>query len=263
MKKKTKCFNSISTISKIIVIFLVSFNSFLYGQDSSETLTDIDGNVYRTVKIGNQWWMAENLKVTHYRNGDPIPNVKKSTWTYPEPFVMNSTWTGLSIGAYCVYDNNKKLIATYGLLYNWYALKDDRNIAPEGWHVPTLEDWIILIHYLGGDSTILGSERQPPVTYDIVGGKMKETGTEHWNSPNIGATNESGFSALSGGGRDTHDGQFRDLGKCATFWSATDSCPFPVCSLAWNVSLYSGVSIITRSENNPIAYGYSVRLIKD
>ena len=93
---------------KIVVIFMAIFTSFLCGQDTTGTLTDIDGNVYRTVKIGSQWWMAENLKVTHYRNGDPISNIKKSFWRPGEPLGINSTWTGMSIGAYCVYNNDKK-----------------------------------------------------------------------------------------------------------------------------------------------------------
>lgn len=90
------------------------------------TVTDIDGNVYQTIKIGNQWWMAKNLKVTHYRNGEAIPNITN-----------DSEWINLSTGAYCAYNNDNGNIATYGLLYNWYTVVDSRNIAPSGWHVPT------------------------------------------------------------------------------------------------------------------------------
>jgi uncharacterized protein (TIGR02145 family) len=85
------------------------------------TVTDIDGNVYQTVKIGDQWWMADNLKVTHYRNGEPIPNVTDG-----------STWNSLDSGAYCNYDNDTGNVTTYGRLYNWYAVDDSRSIAPEG-----------------------------------------------------------------------------------------------------------------------------------
>lgn len=98
----------------------------LNGGGSTGTVTDVDGNVYNTIQIGNQWWMAENLKVTHYRNGEAIPNV-----------TSDSEWSNLTTGAYCSYDNNNSFIETYGLLYNWYAVDDARDLAPEGWHIPT------------------------------------------------------------------------------------------------------------------------------
>jgi uncharacterized protein (TIGR02145 family) len=101
-------------------------------------VTDIDGNVYQTVTIGAQVWMAENLKVTHYRNGDPIPNVTDT-----------AAWEGLSTGAYCEYDNDINNVATYGRLYNWYAVDDSRGLAPEGWHVPSDDEWKQLEMYLG------------------------------------------------------------------------------------------------------------------
>jgi uncharacterized protein (TIGR02145 family) len=135
---------------------------------------DIDGNEYHTVIIGGQEWMVENLRVTPYRNGDPIPNVSDTT-----------SWRALTTGAYCSYDNDPSCSAMYGNLYNWYAVNDFRQIAPEGWHVPTYEEWIVLETHLGGDT--------------IAGGKLKESGTEHWRAPNVGGTNESGFSALPGG----------------------------------------------------------------
>jgi uncharacterized protein (TIGR02145 family) len=100
----------------------------------TSTLTDIDSNVYKTVKIGNQWWMAENLKVTHYNDGTPIPNV-------------TDKWGDLSTGSYCAYNNNDSNIEIYGLLYNWYAVDDD-SIAPAGWHVPTNAEWTELENYL-------------------------------------------------------------------------------------------------------------------
>jgi len=148
------------------------------------TVTDIDGNVYKTVKIGDQWWMAENLKVRHYRNGDPIPHE-----------INNVEWIMLTTGAYCYYDNDSSHAADYGALYNWYTVSDFRNIAPEGWHVPTDEEWKELEMALGisqeyADSTEWRGTNE--------GGKLKETGTTHWNSPNEGATNESGFTARAG-----------------------------------------------------------------
>ena len=125
----------------------------------TSTVTDIDGNVYQTVTIGTQEWMAENLKVTHYRNGDPIQLVTD-----------DSSWSNLSTGAYCDYDNDGDNVAVYGRLYNWFAVNDSRAIAPAGWHVATAADWQTLIDILGGDA--------------VAGGKMKEAGTAHWLAPN-------------------------------------------------------------------------------
>ena len=144
-------------------------------------MTDQEGNVYRTIQIGNQLWMAENLKTTKYRNLDPIPNVTD-----------NTAWNSLTTGAWCYLGNNSSNDCPYGKLYNWYAANDTRQICPSGWHIPTSSDINILVSYLGGAS--------------IAGGKMKSTGSDYWQSPNIGATNESGFSALSGGYR--IDGSF-------------------------------------------------------
>ncbi len=129
------------------------------------TVTDIEGYEYKTVKIGEQWWMAENLKVKHYRNGDTISTGHS-----------NQEWPNLSTGAYAVYDNNDSNANTYGYLYSWYAVNDSRNIAPEGWHIPTDEEWQTLVEYLGGSS--------------VAGGKLKEEGTDHWQSPNLGASGQ-------------------------------------------------------------------------
>ncbi|MBT5269507.1 MAG: hypothetical protein HOL70_08685, partial [Candidatus Marinimicrobia bacterium] len=119
-------------------IIVLVFTSFLVDC-TKETVTDIDGNVYETVKIGDQIWMAENLKVTHYRDGSAITQVTD-----------NTAWSNLSTEAYCIYDNNaSNEVDTYGALYNWYAVSDGRNIAPEGWHVPTDAEWKELEMYLG------------------------------------------------------------------------------------------------------------------
>jgi len=163
---------------------------------TAPTLIDIDGNTYQTIIIGTQVWMAENLKVTHYRNGNAIPKV-----------TGYSIWDSLTTGAYCEYNNDTNNVAVYGRLYNSYAIKDSRNMAPAGWHVPTDAEWQTLVDYLGGDL--------------VAGGKMKETGTVHWLSPNTGATNESGFCALPGGSRG-HPGVFYDLGIYAYVWSSSE-----------------------------------------
>jgi len=128
-----------------------------------DSVVDIDGNFYHAVAIGTQVWMAENLRTTKYRDGSPIPNVTDS-----------SVWILTTEGAYCNYNNDTTHSNTYGRLYNWYAVIDTRNIAPEGWHVPTQDEWNTLVQFLGGGA--------------VAGGKLKETGTAHWNSPNRGAT---------------------------------------------------------------------------
>ena len=213
------------------------------GTDSTGTVMDFDGNVYQTIKIGNQWWMAENLKVTHYRNGVPIPNVTD-----------NTAWYNLTTGAYCDYGNNVSNVATYGRLYNWYAVADARNIAPVGWHVPSDAEWKQLEMYLGmsqADADATGWRGTDE------GGKLKETGTSHWVSPNTGATNESGFSALPGGYRYT-DGTFNSMGYTAYFWSSTENYSLH----AWYRGLNYGYSKVYRISNHKPP-GFSVRCVRD
>ncbi|MBN2165605.1 MAG: fibrobacter succinogenes major paralogous domain-containing protein [Marinilabiliaceae bacterium] len=195
------------------------------------TMTDQDGNVYKTVTIGTQTWMAENLRTTKYNDDKAIPNVTDG-----------EELSGLTTGAYCNYNNttSEDTIATYGRLYNWYAVNTGK-LAPEGWHIPTDAEWSTLTNYLGGIS--------------IAGGKLKETGTTHWNSPNEGATNETGFTALPSG---TFDGTFFNIGYYCYWWSATEQGTF----YAWNRSMgydYSGVSGSYYFRN----YVFSVRCVRD
>jgi uncharacterized protein (TIGR02145 family) len=171
-----------------------------------QTITDIDGNTYFTIEVGDQCWMAQNLKVTHYSNGDPIPEVTD-----------NGEWAGLSTGACCAYVNDESNATVYGRLYNWDAVIDARNIAPEGWHVPTDEEWKQMEMYLGmsqADADALNWRGTDE------GGKLKEFGIAHWDSPNTGATNESGFTALPAGYRSAYGG-YNDMGSDARFWSTT------------------------------------------
>ncbi len=196
------------------------------------SLTDIDGNSYRTVKIGDQWWMADNLNVKHYRNGDPIPNV-----------IGDDAWITTTEGAYCFYNDNSNYAGMFGALYNWYAVSDERKIAPEGWHVPTDEEWNTLINYLGGEN--------------VAGGKMKEEGNGYWKSPNTGASNESGFSALAGGARYAA-GFFGDMTRYAYYWSSTEvSSPI---HYAWVRILNYDNSIVSHTST---AKSSSIRCIKD
>ncbi len=146
------------------------------------TVTDIDGNVYQTIGIGSQYWTAENLKTTRFNDGTPIPLVTD-----------NSTWEFLVAPGYCWYNNDEAASKeVYGALYNWYVVVSSK-LPPEGWHVSTDAEWTILETFLGG---ITGA-----------GGKLKETGTDHWLTPNTGATDETGFTALPGGIR-AKDGSY-------------------------------------------------------
>jgi uncharacterized protein (TIGR02145 family) len=209
---------------------IADVDSFGYTGYETGTMTDIDGNTYQTVKIGNQWWIAQNLKTTHYRNGEAILNV-----------IDGGTWAGLSTGAQCAYGNNEGNVEIYGRLYNWYAVNDGRNIAPSGWHVLSDEEWQTLIDYLGGSG--------------VAGGKMKTT--TGWNSPNTGATNSSGFSALPGGLRNGN-GDFLDMSYFAHFWSSSE------CSSnnAWDRDLsYGNESVV--HDNYGKDCGFSVRCVKD
>ena len=156
---------------------------------------DNDGNLYGVVKIGSQVWMAANLKTTTYNDGTAIPNVTDAT-----------TWAALTTGAQCDYDNTPANTTTYGKLYNWYAVNTAK-LCPKGWHVPSDADWSTLSTTLGGDATSSGA--------------LKETGTTHWSSPNTGATNTSGFTALPGGYRD-HDGSSIFVGNYSGLWSSTE-----------------------------------------
>jgi uncharacterized protein (TIGR02145 family) len=208
------------------------------------TVTDMDGNTYKTIKIGTQWWMAENLEVIHYQNGDTIPNVTSDT-----------EWTNLLTGAYCHYDNSEANVTTYGRLYNWYAINDSRGIAPKGWHVPSDKEWKQLEMFFG---------MSPSAANDIghrgtdEGGKLKETGYAHWLNPNTDATNTSGFFALPGGYRSGYDGNYGSMGGNAMFWSATKLS----INDAWARYLCYNDSEVYRFKNYK-PYGFSVRLVRD
>jgi uncharacterized protein (TIGR02145 family) len=202
------------------------------------SITDIDGNVYTTVIIGTQELMAENLRVTHYRNGEPIPNVTD-----------NSQWDGLTTGAYCWYNNDESTYGNiYGGLYNWFTVVDSRNLCPMGWHIPSDDEWTTLTTFLGGES--------------VAGGKMKETGTIHWNSPNTDATNESGFTGLPSGFRN-YFGDFNNNGSEGTWWSSTGYGS----NYAWTRNLYSSSGHVGRAYGFDYGLskemGFSVRCVRD
>lgn len=197
------------------------------------TMTDQDGNAYKTIVIGTQEWMAENLKASHYRNGNLIPVVTN-----------NGTWAGLTSGATCWFNNDSaNYHCPYGKLYNWYAAVDARNICPTGWHVPNDAEWTTLVNYLGGES--------------IAGGKMKSVGTQYWFSPNAAADNSSGFSAIQGGRRD-YDGTFVLFVSRNHFWSAS---PNPIGGAWYRFQGYD-VGKIFRDYKLGM-HGFSVRCLKN
>jgi len=220
-------------------------NPLSHSTSETGTMTDQDGNIYKTVKIGDQWWMAENLKVTQYRNGDQIPNITDGT-----------EWMNLRTGAYCAWENDSIYSSVYGYLYNWYAVDDSRNIAPNGWHVPTDDEWKTLEKYLGMSQ--FGVDREGWQRGTNEGGKLKEAGTIHWESPNTGATNESGFSALPSGWRLRYEGTFFYLGYNANFWTSTESDALS----AWYRFLTYKDSYVYRWDCSK-PYGYSIRLVMD
>jgi uncharacterized protein (TIGR02145 family) len=210
--------------------------ALLTSESQAQAVTDYDGNVYDTVHIGTQIWTVPNLKVTHYRNGDPIPNVTDS-----------AIWYNLTSGAYCNYDNDTNNAADYGRLYNWYAVQDPRGIAPLGWHVPTFEDWDTLQIFLG---------------YDLIaGGKLKEIGTAHWMSPNTGASDEYDFTALPGGQRadSIYSGTFSEITQQGYWWSSSEmdtTYPWGV-NISYNSEGFTNWAASTRKS------GFSIRLISD
>jgi uncharacterized protein (TIGR02145 family) len=209
---------------------VVSFITLAY----TYSVIDFDSNIYHAVAIGTQVWTVENLKVTHYRNGDLIPNITD-----------RSQWESLISGAYCNYENDPGYVDTYGRLYNWYAIDDPRNIAPDGWHIPGKSEWQTLIDFLGGAES--------------AGIKMMEPGEEHWHwsmsNPPL-PTNESGFLALPGGRR-MHYGNYESHGDYTAFWSATAYGS----DAAWKCELvFEGANCDYQSDKR---IGFSVRLIRD
>ena len=219
------------------------------------TLIDIDGNSYKTVKIGNKIWMAENLKVTHYRNGDEIPTGHS-----------NDDWYDLSTGAYAVWGNNKSNVDAYGYLYNWNAVNDSRNIAPEGWHVPTDDEYKEMEMYLGM------SQKEAYTTSwrgENEGSKLASRADLWKDDPGPGPLEKdskfgtSGFNALPGGGRDNTSGIFHDMGNFGYFWTSNQhTSPHYGDGDAWHREVFHWKSSIYRGWSNK-GNGYSVRCVMD
>jgi uncharacterized protein (TIGR02145 family) len=194
-------------------------------------VNDIDGNTYKTIKIGSQIWFAENLKTTRYNDNTTIPII-----------TGDSEWSSLSSPGYCWYNNDASMYkSTYGALYNWYTVST-RKLCPIGWHVPTRAQWSSMADYLGGETAVRD--------------KIKEAGNAHWILPDAGATNESGFTALPGGSR--INGVFGNIGTVGVWWSSTtDDAGNALCLELDDDILYLIEGASTKNQ------GFSVRCIKD
>lgn len=200
-----------------------------------DTVYDTEGNVYKTVIIGTQEWMAENLRTTKFNDGTPITLTSS-----------NNDWH-IKTPSYCWYDNDIANKNKYGALYNWYAVNTGK-LAPNGWHVATDQEWTILIDFLDGDL--------------VAGGILKKTGTAFWKYPNLGATNLYGFSALPGGYR-TYNGEFLYKGGTGYWWTSSLNEEYPNLN-AWSRSIISTGTRTGRGEDGyGMQYGFSVRCVRD
>jgi uncharacterized protein (TIGR02145 family) len=216
--------------------FATNINGTGYGNTISfttidSTVADADNNNYRIVQIGSQVWMVENLNTTKFNDGTSIPLIAD-----------DNAWSGLSTPGYCWYSNDPTNKIPYRALYNWFTANTGK-LAPVGWHIPSVDDWNVLTDFLGGQA--------------IAGGKLKETGTVHWASPNTGATNSTGFTALPGGNRDAIGG-FYFLNNIGYFWSSTENDNFTAGYFALDSSEPTSIlGFIDKRE------GYSVRCIRN
>lgn len=212
----------------ICTVILLVFIPACEKNPEKAGLTDIDGNEYKTVVIGTQVWMAENLRTTRLNDGTEIPLVESDT-----------AWSNLKTPGYCWYGNYEAFfnLNPYGALYNFHAVKSGK-LCPVGWHVPSWDEWYILKNFLG---------------FETAGGKMKETGTRDWLSPNTGATNESGFNALPGGFRNAYYKDFQRFRVSGFFWFSGGSDAMRA-DYQWVDLIHTSLS-----QND----GVSVRCVKD
>jgi uncharacterized protein (TIGR02145 family) len=223
-------------IFTVMTALAVSVSLFAQQGKIGAEIKDIEGNLYKTITIGTQQWMAENLKVSKYSDGTTIPNITDTT-----------QWQNNTTGAWSYYSNDAANNAKYGKLYNWYAVSKtsngNKNVCPTGWHVPTDPEWTVLTDYLGGQS--------------VAGGKMKEVDTTSWDSPNTDATNTSLFTGLPGGYRGT-DVSYYAIGYYGNWWSSTEDSTYS----AWYRILYYTNGSAGRDGNGK-GYGLSVRCLRD
>jgi uncharacterized protein (TIGR02145 family) len=230
MKRTYRIWISTLTVLGIVIILT---NSCKKADDTTTGVIDKDGNVYKTVTIGSQVWLTENLKTTKFQNGELIGTTTTSTSNISSENTPEYQWPSAG---------NESNVSTYGRLYTWYAVNDNRKICPAGWHVPDNIEFSTLMSNLGGD--------------DIAGKKLKETGTTHWANPNTDATNESGFTALPGGYRG-YEGTYNFVGYTGYFWSSAEVDV----NNAWYRGLYYNGAYDHNLSNSKKA-GFAVRCIK-
>jgi uncharacterized protein (TIGR02145 family) len=215
-------------ISGVILLVFVIHSC---KKDYDTFVGDVDGNVYNTVTIGTQVWMKENLRTTRFNDGSAINFITD-----------NSEWSNSETLGYSLYDNDIRNKNIYGALYNWNTI-NTHILCPVGWHMPSMAEWTIMIDNTGGAM--------------VAGGLLKESGTDHWIDPNVGATNETGFSALPGGSRN-EEGTFFSKGYYGHWWSATEDD----ISSAWSFSLINEYTVIEKYNPSKLM-GFSVRCIRD
>jgi len=223
---------------KRLIISVLLLSGFYFSVVQAQTIKDIDGNIYKTVTIGTQIWMAENLKTTRFNDGTPIPlaSLSANDWA-------NHTVSASTTPAYCwQYDSASVYKDAYGAFYNGFTVAAG-NLCPSGWHVPSNDEWITLTTYLGGE--------------DVAGGKLKEKSSTYWNSPNNGATNETGFSARAGGSI-ADNGSNWNVRDNGFFWSSTS----PYEKYLWIRTISANWTRITPSSSD-MQVGNSVRCLKD
>lgn len=236
------CLIKKNTFVIVLLCLLFSCNNSDNGTKVNDYSADIDNSDNLdesiSIKIGTQTWMKRNLDVSHYRNGDPIPQVKDPT-----------QWDNIKTGAWCYYNNDPTNGEIYGKLYNWYAVNDSRGLAPEGWHIPSDAEWTRLTSYLGGTN--------------VAGDELKEVGISHWKSPNLGVSNSSNFTALGAGNRN-HNYQngkmeFFNLKSKTWFWTiANANGSILLRELSYDKSSFSSCQYYKTNNS-----GLSVRCIKD
>jgi uncharacterized protein (TIGR02145 family) len=228
-KKDRKDYFPVIFLLVFVTSIIISCNK---DDNSPDPLKDIEGNTYKTIRIGTQTWMAENLKTTILNNGTQIPQI-----------INSEDWRNLYTEGYCWYNNDPDANRdTYGALYNGFTVSTGE-LCPTGWHIPTREDWLTLREFLS--DTING------------GNSLKETGPEHWLPSNISADNSTGFSALPSGIR-YFEGTFSSINSFTSFWSGTETSQNEL----WYISLYSGNSGVSMHHISK-KYGFSVRCVKD
>jgi uncharacterized protein (TIGR02145 family) len=230
---------TMENLFRISGVILLTFLIHSCKKNADNAIQDVDGNIYTSVTVGTQIWLVENLKTTKYNDGTSIPNV-----------IDNTEWTNLVTPGYCWYNNDEATYKNpYGALYNWYAVNTGK-LCPKGWHVPTDSEWhqLILLFDTSADLTYIESQ--------IAGNNLKESGTTHWNSPNMG-TNQSGFTALPGSMRSI-SGEFGVVGDSGNWWSSTEgSIGYAVYRCMVNYVNYVWRGVYTKW------VGTSVRCIKD